>query len=92
MVINTKNLIMCAIMSVLAGCASYIPVKQSFPEAPPVLMETPTSMVSTKQNASADEVFADVVKNYGIATEYKIKLVEWQQWYTSQKQLFNKGN
>lgn len=84
-----KTIFLPIMVCLMVGCTT-VPVKQAFPDAPKALMEKPTPMKVIPQDATADLTFATVIENYGIATDYKIKLEAWQKWYTTQKQIFDK--
>jgi hypothetical protein len=88
-----KNiLLLCAIL-LLSGCATPVPVKQKFPEAPAMLLEKCVSLEKIeKEEVYFSEFLTTVTKNY---TKYHTcaKMVEaWQEWYKDQKAISDELN
>jgi PBP1b-binding outer membrane lipoprotein LpoB len=74
----------------LAGCATAVPVKQRFPEAPKPLLEQCQSLKTVPEGAQLSELTKIVVDNY---MQYHIcsgNNSSWIEWYTTQQQIFNK--
>lgn len=75
-----------------------MPVKTSFPKAPAILTETPpmlkevstTSKGSdgTSSNVKMSEFLNIVTDNYATYYEVRQKLIAWQEWYKTNKQIF----
>jgi hypothetical protein len=72
----------------LTGCVA-TPVKRSFPEVPPELMQACPELKQVQQTEQLSEVLKVVVENYSQHHECKIKVDAWMQWYKSQKQIFD---
>ena len=73
---------------ILSGCST-APVVMKFPEVPEALMQQcePLDKVppDTKQLSTTAEV---VIKNYGKYHVCRIKVEEWQEWYKSNKKIY----
>ena len=73
----------------LAGCSTTVPVKMTFPEVPPSLQ----ARCNPLKKIEGDEInIVDlhrvVVENY---TEYHVcamKIDEWNEWYSTQKKIY----
>ena len=77
------------IVIVLAGCATPVPVKRSFPDAVPELKEKcPPLQLIEGNNVSITDMLKIIVKNYGSYYECSNKLDGWNEWYSRQKKLF----
>jgi Na+-transporting methylmalonyl-CoA/oxaloacetate decarboxylase gamma subunit len=72
----------------LTGCVT-APVKRSFPEVPPELMQACAELKQVQQTEQLSEVLKVVVHNYGQHHECKIKVDAWVEWYKTQKQIFD---
>lgn len=88
-----NKLLLFCVATVLSGCSAIVPVKQKFPEAPPVLMEKCEPLSTIDQPEIVFSEFLKVVtKNY-TKRHSCAKLVEaWQEWYTEQKKISDKVN
>ena len=82
-----KMLLLTAVL-ILSGCST-APVVMKFPEVPEALMQQcePLDKVpaDTKQLSTTAEV---VIKNYGKYHVCRIKVEEWQEWYKSNKKIY----
>lgn len=73
----------------LAGCASVVPVKQKFPEAPAVLKEKCEQLKQVQgSNVSITDLLKIVVYNYTLYHECSTKVEGWQEWYNEQERIF----
>lgn len=83
-----KLLLVCAIFA-LAGCATSVPVKMSFPQAPESLKEScPDLQQLDPATKKLSDVVTTVSKNYGQYQECQIKTSSWIEWYNTQKKIF----
>jgi uncharacterized protein YcfL len=77
----------------LVGCSTTVPVARKFPSVPSELLEKCLELdkvpADTKQLSVTAEV---VIKNYSKYHSCKGKVSDWQQWYESQKQIFDSVN
>ncbi len=84
-----KLLVLAFVTAALAGCTTVVPVKQTFPDAPPELLKSCPDLV---QLAPAETAITDllrvVVKNYATYYECSARRDGWQEWHTEQKQIF----
>jgi len=73
----------------LVGCSTTVPVTAKFPAAPNVLMEkcAPLKKLEGEQVSLVD-LHTTVVHNYTSYHECSVKVEAWQEWYTSQKKIF----
>ena len=83
-----KYILLFCVIILLAGCATPVPVKQKFPEAPTMLMEKCPPLEKIEGDTIMFSEFLKVVtRNY---TKYHgcAKMIEaWQLWYTEQKKI-----
>lgn len=77
-----------ALAVLLTGCST-APVVMKFPEVPQALMEKCEDLekipADTKQLSVTAEV---VVRNYSRYHQCRIKFEEWQEWYNSNKKIY----
>jgi hypothetical protein len=77
----------------LSACSTPVPVKQQFPVAPEVLLEKCPNLNRLADNeTSITELLKVVVKNYGMYYDCATKQEGWNEWYTKQKNIFEKVN
>jgi hypothetical protein len=75
---------------VLAGCSTTVPVARKFPEAPEVLKQKCESLKLIEGDKVAiTEMLKVVVHNYSLYHECATKVEGWQEWYETQKKIFN---
>ena len=72
----------------LTGCATSVPVKMSFPEAPTVLMEKCPELKALNEDAKLSDVAKTVSINYTTYYECALKVESWIGWYQAQKVIF----
>jgi hypothetical protein len=70
----------------LTGCFS-VPVKMSFPDAPPEMKVACPDLKQVKENAQMSDVLESVVNNYSSYHECKNKVDAWVEWHKQQKQI-----
>lgn len=81
-----KYLLICLF---LVGCSTTVPVKPSFPDATPELMkkcEDLKKLEGTK--VSITDLLKIVVTNYSLYYECSAKVDGWQEWYNTQKKIY----
>ncbi len=74
-------------MLILAGCST-TPVKRNFPNVPSELLEACPELKQTEPTSKLSEVLKVVTENYSQYHECKVKNDAWNEWYKSQKQIF----
>jgi len=80
--------IVLALAIFITGCST-APVVMKFPEVPQALMEKCEDLEKvapgTKQLSTTTEV---VIRNYSKYHQCRIKVEEWQEWYNSNKKIY----
>jgi len=74
---------------VLSACAAPTPVRQTFPQAVPELME-PCDRLRTivvKDDVAITELLRTVTENYQNYHICSERVAAWQEWYRSQRQI-----
>ena len=74
----------------LTGCLVTAPVKQKFPEVPADLLKACPDLHQVEQTEKLSEVLKVVTKNYSQYHECQIAVDTWIEWYTLQKEIYNK--
>lgn len=72
----------------LTGCATSVPVKMNFPEAPTVLMEKCPELKALSEDAKLSDVAKTVAINYTTYYECALKVESWIGWYQAQKVIY----
>jgi hypothetical protein len=73
----------------LVGCSSPAPIKPNFPEAPQILKEKCESLKKIEGDKVAiTEMLKVVIHNYTLYHECSTKVEGWQEWYDSQKKIY----
>jgi len=86
-----KYLIICIVLF-LSACSTTVPVKQKFPNATPELMKKCDSLKKIEGDRVAiTEMLKVIVNNYTLYYECSTKVEGWQEWYNSQKAIFDKN-
>jgi hypothetical protein len=77
----------------LSACSTTVPVKQKWPDVPAELLEKCPQLNTIDPGKTAITDFLKVVvKNYSLYYECSIKNDGWNEWYDSQKKIFNEVN
>lgn len=75
--------------ALLVGCSTPVAVKPKFPEAPQVLKEKCESLRKIEGDKVAiTEMLKVVIHNYSLYYECSTKVEGWQEWYESQKKIY----
>ena len=73
----------------LMGCSTPVPVTPRFPEAPTALKEKCEQLKKIEGDKVAiTEMLKVVVHNYALYYECSTKVEGWQEWYDTQKKIF----
>ena len=75
----------------LSGCSILVPVKRKFPDVPEAL-KTQCEVLRTvdvKDKVAITELLKVVVQNYTLYYECSSKVEGWNEWYESQKKIFD---
>ena len=73
----------------LAGCGITTPVKRTFPEVPSELKQACPDLLQTAPTEKLSDVLEVVTENYSQYHECRIKVDAWNEWYNTQKQIFD---
>lgn len=86
-----KIVSLCLIL-LLTGCSIFqkpVPVKRSFPEAPEELKKACVELMQIEPGKnSITDMLKVVVHNYRLYYECSNKVEGWNDWYKSQKRIF----
>ncbi len=83
-----KKLILGLSIVVLSACTT-VPVKPKFPEAPQALKEKCESLKKIEGDKVAiTEMLKVVIHNYTLYYECSTKVEGWQEWYDTQKKIY----
>lgn len=79
---------------ILAGCGTTsVPVKQQFPEAVKSLQENCPDLKQIQgDKVSITDMLKVVVENYNTYYQCSNKVEGWNEWYKTQKEIFDKVN
>jgi entry exclusion lipoprotein TrbK len=73
----------------LVGCSTSVPLKPKFPEVPQILKERCENLKKIEGNQVAiTEMLKVVIHNYTLYHECSTKVDGWQEWYESQKKIY----
>lgn len=71
----------------LSGCATSVPVTAKFPDKPANTTACP-ALESASDNIKLSELTGIVAKNYSTYYECAVKVDTWNEWYETQKKIF----
>jgi hypothetical protein len=75
--------------ALLIGCSTPVPVKPKFPEAPQALKEKCEQLRKIEGDKVAiTEMLKVVIHNYTLYYECSTKVEGWQEWYDTQKKIY----
>ena len=73
----------------LTACTTVAPVKSKFPDAPQVLKERCEQLRKIEGDKVAiTEMLKVVIHNYTLYYECSTKVEGWQEWYDTQKKIY----
>lgn len=84
-----KRLALLLTLILISGCVA-VPVKQKFPDAPNQLFQACPDLKQTEPTEKLSDVLKIVTKNYSQYHECQIAVDTWIEWYSLQRDLFNK--
>jgi hypothetical protein len=83
-----KSLFLIITTSLLLGCTA-VPVERHFPALPKSLtQECPDLLLVPKNTVKLSEVLIVVTTNYSQYHQCRLVVESFQQWYTTQKEIF----
>jgi hypothetical protein len=71
----------------LSGCSTLVPVAPKFPEKPSNVEQCP-QLDTVSDNVKLSELTNTIVKNYGSYNECVVKVDTWNEWYDTQKKIY----
>ena len=72
----------------LSGCSTTVPVVAKFPKVPPELMEKCQELKIISDDAKLSDVTKTVIINYTQYNLCSLKVDAWNEWYETQKKIF----
>jgi len=76
----------------LTGCVA-VPVKRTFPEAPPSLLKSCSELSTVPEGTTAlSQTLSVITENYAKYHECQLKTDLWIEWYEQQKKIFSSVN
>lgn len=74
---------------ILSACSTPVPVKPKFPEAPQALKERCEQLRKIEGDKVAiTEMLKVVIHNYTLYYECSTRVEGWQEWYETQKKIY----
>jgi hypothetical protein len=67
-----------------------VPVKQKFPDVPAQLLQACPDLKLVEPTEKLSDVLKIVTKNYSQYHECQLTVDTWIEWYSLQRELFNK--
>ena len=83
------NKLIIVISLLLSACSTVVPVTMKFPQAPEALL-TPAKplVILDKDKKQLSDLIDNATTNYGNYYELETRFKAWQDWYNSQKKIF----
>ena len=76
------------LLILLCGCSTSVPVTRSFPDVPEEMMVKCLPLIPLQEDAKLSDIGKNVTYNYSLYHECFVKAEAWQEWYSSQKKIF----
>ena len=76
-----------ALVFCVTGCSTTVPVTAKFPERPKATPACP-QLETVKEDVKISEFINTITKNYGTYYECAVKVDTWNEWYETQKRIF----
>jgi len=86
------KILLIALVLALTGCATAVPVKRTFPEAPAILLKECPNLQSVSEEAKLSDILSTVTQNYSKYHECQYLMSRWHEWYQIQKIIFDSAN
>lgn len=79
--------------ALLSGCATPVPVKQKWPDAPAALQERcPQLKELGKEQGTLKDLLMVMIDNYAVYYVCAGRTQGWQDWYQEQKKIQDQAN
>lgn len=86
-----KKIILALTVLSLAGCTAFLPAKPKFPEPTKGLTEPCPDLKKIEGDKVAiTELLRTVVENYSLYHKCSLKNDGWNEWYKTQKEIYDK--
>lgn len=83
-----RNLLLASLL-LLTGCATSVPVTMSFPQVPEALAKPCDLLLPLDPNKrELSDLLENTTDNYAKAKECHAKSKAWQEWYETQRKIF----
>lgn len=76
-----------AILVLLSGCSTVVPVTNKFPNVPEQLMQPCPELEKLDSGAKLSDIAKIFTDNYTSYYECAVKLDSWIEWYKTQKKI-----
>jgi hypothetical protein len=84
------RILLISALVLLTGCSTVVPVTAKFPSAPTEGLGICGPLTEVADNAQLSDITVSVADNYRLYHECAVKVNIWQEWYTKQRDIFNK--
>lgn len=75
---------------ILPGCSTTVPLKMPFPEVPANLLEPASNLQALPEDKKTlSDLIDNANENFGTYYQLKAKYEAWQEWYNSQKTIYD---
>jgi hypothetical protein len=86
-----KQLLILSCILLTAACSTTVPVKRTFPSVPEELTVLCPDLAPVPEGTTElSKTLNVVVNNYGQYKECQLTVELWNEWYNTQKKIFNK--
>lgn len=86
-----KSILVAFVAIALSGCTAFLPAKPKFPEPTKGLTEPCPDLKKIEGDKVAiTDFLKTVVENYGLYHECSLKNEGWNEWYRTQKEIYDK--
>lgn len=77
------------LVTALVGCSTPVPIKPKWPDAPPALKEKCENLKKIEGDKVAiTEMLKVIIHNYTLYHECATKVEGWNEWYETQKKIY----
>jgi hypothetical protein len=83
----TFVVIILLVVFVITGCSTTVPVTAKFPDKPQNVEMCPP-LETVTDTVKLSELTNSVAKNYSMHYECAVKVDTWNEWYNTQKRIF----
>jgi hypothetical protein len=80
--------VMAAVVLLMTGCSTTVPVKAKFPDAPSIVKEKCPELEKLKDDSKLSDISKTVSNNYTTYYECAVKNDAWLEWYEIQKNIY----